>query len=128
MLERTILTTGIVALLVAGFALAADPPVPPSRDAATPIPAQEEMMTDTPPKASPNRPQSPPARASASASASASATSRTGSGATDCAADASASVERDGERITAQRSLRTQDGATGCHAEARAHTDGTPRE
>lgn len=60
------------------------------------------------------------ASARASATARSSATSKSGGGQTDCAADAMASAEADGERITVRDSRRSQDARDGCQADASA--------
>lgn len=61
-----------------------------------------------------------PANAKASATARSSATAGPGASEMDCAADAMASAETDGERITVRDSRRYRDAQGGCHAEANA--------
>ncbi len=60
------------------------------------------------------------ASAQSSATARSSTTSGSGSGQTGCAADAMASAEADGERVTVRDSRRSQDAQDGCQANASA--------
>ena len=64
MFERAVIVAGIATLLVASLGLAADPPVPPSRDGAAAAGAR--MEEDAMPKASPDDRKAPSTRASAS--------------------------------------------------------------
>lgn len=123
MLKKPITVAGAVAILLAGTALATSLEMRTMHDKETTVTAVKPPVADPP-----TTTQSKPPRARASASASSSASATAGAGGTDCTASASTTIERDGKRITIERSQHAKDGATGCDAKARARTGTTTDE